>query len=53
MMKMGLYKEEEETKLKNLEKRMQGQLRGLEGWTGRQDPAQEHGNNLKSPRTNF
>lgn len=44
-MKMGLYKEEEETKL-NLEKRLQGQLRPLEGWRGRQDPAQEQGSDL-------
>lgn len=48
MMKMGLYKEEEETKL-NLEKKIQGQLRSLEGWRGGQDPPQEQGNNLKSP----
>lgn len=52
MMKRGLYKEEEETEL-NLEKKMQGHLRPLEGWRGGQDPAQEQGNNLKNPRTSF
>lgn len=52
MMKMGLSKEEKETKL-NLEKRMQGQLSPLEGWRGGQDPAQEQGNSLRSPRTSF